>query len=206
MLRLISGICFGLGAATFAQAGTLENIRSSGLLQCGLDDVIEGYSAKRVDIVVTGLAPDFCRALAVAILGDETKVNFSILKPDERIEALQSGEIDILVSAIPVDAGVEANDGLIFVEPIYIAQNGAAVQSFGPLVRQGDDGWLSAVRWLRHALLGKKVTQRFGFIENWPVQVMAAIGGYEAMYGRGFGTPPDALNRTVENGGRLWVP
>jgi hypothetical protein len=32
------------------------------------------------------------------------------------------------------------------------------------------------------------------------------MGGYEAMYGRGFGTPPDALNRTVENGGRLWVP
>jgi hypothetical protein len=202
MLRAIFVVLF-LFAAVSAQAGTLENIRSSGLLQCGVDDVVDGFSAKRVDGDVVGMAADFCRAVAVAVIGDARKVNFNTLKPEERIEALQSGEIDVLVAAIPVDAAPEAMDGLLFAEPLYIAPGGEA---YAAMVRQGDDAWFVAVRWVRHALLGARPQQDFGFVEGWLEKLAQTPGNFETIYERAFGEKPTEPNRAVSGGGWLWVP
>ena len=44
----------------------------------------------------TGLDVDLCRAIAVAIFNDPTKVKFTPLSTKDRFTALQSGEIDVL--------------------------------------------------------------------------------------------------------------
>jgi general L-amino acid transport system substrate-binding protein len=44
----------------------------------------------------TGFDVDFCRALAVAVLGDPDKVRYVRLDTEDRFPALQSGKIDVL--------------------------------------------------------------------------------------------------------------
>ena len=44
----------------------------------------------------SGLDVDVCRAVAAAVLGDDTKVQYKPLTAKERFTALQSGEIDLL--------------------------------------------------------------------------------------------------------------
>jgi ABC-type amino acid transport substrate-binding protein len=205
MWRTLLSLLFVVGAMPPALAGTLEDIRSGGILQCGVDDVLKGYSAQRMDGQLVGLAPGFCRALAVAIFGDAAKVNFSILKPEERIEALQSGEIDILLAAIPVSAAVEMRDGLMFADPLFFAKTREA---YAPLVRQGDDGWLVAVRWVRHVWVGGKtmtIDAETGFVPDWQSKVHEA-GGYAETYQLSFGVKPIAPNVPTSEGGWLWVP
>jgi ABC-type amino acid transport substrate-binding protein len=206
MWRLLFSWLVVFGTALPLRAGTIENMRSSGILQCGVDEVVEGFSARRVDGRVSGLAAEFCRALAAAVFGDVGRVNFAILKPDERVEALQSGEIDVLVAAIPVDAGAEVIDGLLFADPLYFIAREKLVHGFAPMVRQGDDAWFVAVRWVRHTLLGATPTQDFGFVENWQTAVAQNTGDYAAMYERSFGQKPDGFNRPVAEGGWLWRP
>jgi Bacterial extracellular solute-binding proteins, family 3 len=188
-----------------AAAATLEDMRSSGILQCGADDVAAGFSARRVEGKLTGLAPDFCRAVAVAVFGDAAKVNITVLKPEERVEALQSGEIDLLVAALPVSAEVETRDGLIFAEPIYFT---AAGEAYAPLLRQGDDAWFVALRWVRHVwVAAKPVTgsTAFGFAEDWQMRVVET-GSFSLSYERAFGQKPIVPNLPVTEGGWFWWP
>lgn len=206
MWRALVSMLLVIGAVPPAAAGTLEDIRSGGILQCGVDDVLKGYSAQRVEGKVVGLAPAFCRALAVAIFGDAAKVNFSILKPEERIEALQSGEIDILLAAIPVSADIEMRDGLMFADPLFIA---STREAYAPLVRQGDDGWLVAVRWLRHVWVGgttMTIDAETGFVPDWQSKVQQEAAGYAQSYQDSFGAKPTAPNVPTREGGWLWVP
>ncbi len=44
----------------------------------------------------SGLDVDFCRAVAAAVLGDATKVDFRKLSTQERFTAVQTGEVDLL--------------------------------------------------------------------------------------------------------------
>ena len=99
MKYIISGI---LGAATLglmataASAGTLEDVKAKGFLQCGVNVGLAGFSAPNDKGDWTGLDADFCRAVAAAVFGDATKVKFTPLSAKERFTALQSGEVDLL--------------------------------------------------------------------------------------------------------------
>jgi hypothetical protein len=160
-----------------AQAGTLEDVRSLGVLQCGVDSGVLEFSASQVNGVWQGLPVEFCRALAFAVNGDRTKVNFTILLPEERIEALQSGEVDVLVSSLAISAVHETRDGVLFSEALFTNTQNA--QIYGAAVRQGDDAWFVAVKWLRQLLLSQdaKPCASFDdvsyFAKNWGCEILA---------------------------------
>lgn len=79
-----------------AHSGTLEDIRSRGVLTCGVSEGIPGFSLKAPDGSWTGLDIDFCRALASAVLGDATKVSFVQTSTEERFAALSKRVVDVL--------------------------------------------------------------------------------------------------------------
>ena len=79
-----------------ASAGTLDQVKSKGFVQCGVSQGIIGYSAPNDKGDWTGFDVDYCRALAAAIFNDATKVKFTPLSTKDRFTALQSGEVDIL--------------------------------------------------------------------------------------------------------------
>jgi general L-amino acid transport system substrate-binding protein len=83
-------------AASAASADTLDNVKSKGFVQCGVNTGLAGFSAPNNQGEWTGLDADFCRAVAAAVFGDGTKVKFTGLSAKDRFTALQSGEIDIL--------------------------------------------------------------------------------------------------------------
>lgn len=82
--------------ATSASAGTLDDVKAKGSLQCGVSQGLPGFSNPDEQGNWTGIDVDVCRAVAAAIFGDASKVKFTPLSAKERFTALQSGEVDML--------------------------------------------------------------------------------------------------------------
>lgn len=86
----------GVAALSPATAGTLDDVRQRGVLNCGVSEGLEGFSAQDKAKAWRGFDVDFCRAVAAAVLGDSKKVDFVPLSTTTRFEALKSGKIDLL--------------------------------------------------------------------------------------------------------------
>ena len=82
--------------AGFAVAGTLEEVRTRGKLIVGVNGGVFGFSMPDDKGVWKGLDVDTAKAIAMAVLGDASKVEFKALTAVQRLPALQSKEIDVL--------------------------------------------------------------------------------------------------------------
>lgn len=92
-----SAIALALGAgAGAASAQTLEAVKSHGALKCGVNTGLAGFAAPDADGKWLGFDVDVCYALAAAIFGDPTKVEFTPTTGETRFTALASSEIDVL--------------------------------------------------------------------------------------------------------------
>ncbi|GAB5390006.1 MAG: amino acid ABC transporter substrate-binding protein [Alphaproteobacteria bacterium] len=100
MKKTLTAMALSLGvmaAATGAEAATLDQIKEAGVLKCGVNTSLAGFSAPDSQGNWSGLDVDYCRAVAAAIFdGDSSKVSFQPLSAQQRFTALQSGEVDIL--------------------------------------------------------------------------------------------------------------
>jgi general L-amino acid transport system substrate-binding protein len=80
-----------------AMAGEqLDAIRDRGQLICGANTGLAGFGIADSQGVWTGFDVDYCKALAIAILGDSSAVQYVPLSSVQRFPALQAGEVDIL--------------------------------------------------------------------------------------------------------------
>jgi general L-amino acid transport system substrate-binding protein len=95
-LRCFAAAVIALCAGADAWAGTLDNVKKKGFVQCGVSQGLAGFSNPDAKNNWTGIDVDYCRALAAAVLGDASKVKYTPLSAKERFTALQSGEIDVL--------------------------------------------------------------------------------------------------------------
>jgi general L-amino acid transport system substrate-binding protein len=88
------------GPAPAAQVGgfgeTLATVQARGNLICGVNAQVPGFGFVDSSGNFSGFDVDYCRALAAAIFGDATKIEFRPVNASERFTALQSGEIDVL--------------------------------------------------------------------------------------------------------------
>lgn len=82
--------------ASGAYAGTLEDVKKKGYLDCGINTGLIGFAAPDDKGEWTGFDIDMCRAVAVAVFGDATKVKFTPTTGKSRFPTLASGEIDML--------------------------------------------------------------------------------------------------------------
>jgi general L-amino acid transport system substrate-binding protein len=80
-----------------ASAGTLEDIKARGVVNCGSNTGLTGFGAPDDKGEWHGFDVDLCKAVAAAVFGDQTKVKFVPLTGETRFTALASGEVDILV-------------------------------------------------------------------------------------------------------------
>ncbi|NKD76651.1 amino acid ABC transporter substrate-binding protein [Haematospirillum sp. H1815] len=84
-------------ATTGALAGaTLDAVKKRGTVVCGSHTGLAGFSTPNEKGVWTGIDVDVCRAVAAAVFGDATKVSYVPLSAQQRITAVQSGEVDLL--------------------------------------------------------------------------------------------------------------
>ncbi len=96
LLSIALGAAVSVAAVTAASAGTLQDVKAKGFVQCGVSQGLPGFSNPDDKGNWTGIDVDLCRAVAAAIFGDANKVKFTPLSAKERFTALQSGEIDLL--------------------------------------------------------------------------------------------------------------
>ena len=95
-IKLLAAGATALAISAGAQAGTLDDVRAKGFIQCGVSQGVPGFSNPDEAGVWSGIDVDVCRAVAAAIFGDADKVKYTPLTAKERFTALQSSEIDVL--------------------------------------------------------------------------------------------------------------
>lgn len=117
MQRLIStslALVMSLVLVTSLKAATLDDVKSRGSVSCGVNEGLAGFSIADDKGNWTGMDVDFCRALAAAIFGDATKVNFVPLSATDRFDALQNSKIDVLSRNTTWTAERDTSMGLQF--------------------------------------------------------------------------------------------
>jgi general L-amino acid transport system substrate-binding protein len=83
-------------AAGFASAGTLDDVKAKGFVQCGVAPGVPGFATADANGRWDGFDVSVCRAVAAAIFGDGDAVKFTPLSAKNRFTALSSGEVDLL--------------------------------------------------------------------------------------------------------------
>lgn len=83
-------------SAGAAAAGTLDDVKARGKLNCGVTTGLVGFAAPDANGEWQGFDVSVCRAVAAAVLGDATAVEFVPTTGKTRFTALASGEIDLL--------------------------------------------------------------------------------------------------------------
>jgi len=115
--------------ASSAQASTLEAVKQRGSLSCGVNLGLAGFSASDDKNNWTGFDVDYCKAIAVAVFGDGTKVKYVPTTAKERFSALQSSEVDVLVRNTTWTSARDSVVGLSFTGVNYYDGQGFMVKS-----------------------------------------------------------------------------
>ncbi|MDR3496962.1 MAG: amino acid ABC transporter substrate-binding protein [Ancalomicrobiaceae bacterium] len=114
--------------ATGASAGTLDDVKAKGFVQCGVSPALTGFSAPDATGTYKGFDVEICRAIAAAIFGDPTKIKFTPLSAKERFTALSSGEIDVLSRNTTWTMTRDTSQGLKFAGISYYDGQGFMVR------------------------------------------------------------------------------
>jgi general L-amino acid transport system substrate-binding protein len=120
----------GTPTAGPAAAGeTLQAIRARGQLVCGSNDQVPGFGSVDPSGQTVGFDIDFCKALAAAVFGDATKVQFRPLTAQERFTAVQSREVDVLIRNTTWTLTRDTANGLDFAPPNFYDGQGMMVRT-----------------------------------------------------------------------------
>ncbi|MBV8168536.1 MAG: amino acid ABC transporter substrate-binding protein [Alphaproteobacteria bacterium] len=111
-----------------SQSPTFDAVMQRGRLVCGTATELPGFGAVDKTGAWQGLYVDDCRAVAAALFGDATKVQFVATTTANRLPMLQTGEIDILASNTTWTLPREAALGLAFVGVTFYDGQGFLVK------------------------------------------------------------------------------
>jgi general L-amino acid transport system substrate-binding protein len=117
-------------AAPPPEGGRLAQVIERDSLTCGMNEGLPGFGFLDENGENVGFDIDFCRAIAAAVLGDPTKVEFRPLDADGRQPAILSGEIDVLIRNTTWTVSRDATWGLFAPTTFYDGQ--------GMMVRAAD--------------------------------------------------------------------
>jgi general L-amino acid transport system substrate-binding protein len=113
-----------LATGSMAVAGTLDEVRTKGVLSVGVNGGVAGFSMPDEKGVWKGLDVDTAKAIAAAVFGDADKVKYVAVTAVQRLPALQSKEIDVLCRNTTVTLTRETVNGLNFVHVNYFDGQG----------------------------------------------------------------------------------
>ena len=101
-------------ASGMAFANRLDDIKSRDKLVCGVNSQLPGFGSVNAAGDFEGFDVDFCKAIAAAVLGDASKVEYRPLSAQERFTAVQSGEVDVLIRNTTWTSSRDTSVGLEF--------------------------------------------------------------------------------------------
>ena len=108
---------------------TLQHVIARGYLVCGVKQTQPLFGFKEPDGSVVGFDIEFCKAIAAAVLGDATKVEYiDASDARTRFDLLVEGTIDVLIRTSTVTASRDRELGIDFAQPIFYSGQGFAVR------------------------------------------------------------------------------
>jgi hypothetical protein len=201
-------------AAGAAAAGTLDDVKARGKLNCGVTTGLVGFAAPNANGEWEGFDVAVCRAVAAATLGDSTAVEFVPTTGKTRFTALASGEIDMLARnttwtfSRDVDlkfefTGVNYYDGQGFMVPKDLGVTSANLAEMSAGTNNPEI----------NRLLGTEGTlgEMLGLSADWAKNAIASGGNYGEVFAKNIGedTPiglARGLNAQWTEGGLLYSP
>lgn len=129
LARIALALVFACSAlAANAQSPTLDAITKRGELLCsGATVNSPGFAVVDSKGEWKGMDIDICRALAIAILGDDTKMKLVPVSFVQRFPALQGSTIDVIVKNTAMNLTRNTDLGLMFSTPYLFTGNGIMV-------------------------------------------------------------------------------
>jgi general L-amino acid transport system substrate-binding protein len=98
---------------------TLAAVRARGHLICAGSDPLPGFAQVNTQGLWTGFDVDFCRAVAAAVFGEPSKLEFRALSGDARFAELQTGEVDLVARDADWTMRRDTRYGASYVAPIF---------------------------------------------------------------------------------------
>ena len=137
---LAAGALTAVGA-TGAAAGTLDDIRAKGFVQCGVSTGVPGFAFTDDAGNWQGFDPAVCQGVAAAIFGDSSKVKYTPTTGKTRFTALASGEVDMLARNTTWTFSRDVDLGFTFIGVNYYDGQGFMVpKALGVTSAQELDG------------------------------------------------------------------
>ena len=92
----VSAAAAAVAVSGVANAGTLEDVKAKGFVQCGVSTGVPGFAFTDDKGNWQGFDPAVCQAVAAAVLGDSNKVKYTPTTGKTRFTVLRAGEVDML--------------------------------------------------------------------------------------------------------------
>ena len=113
------------------KSSRLERVRQHGTLLCATGNDTPGFGYVDQGGNNVGFDLDLCRAVAAAVLGDPSAVEFRIVDPAERGPILQAGEVDMLSTVTTWTSSRDSQWGNFTQTMFYDGQGFMATRSSG---------------------------------------------------------------------------
>lgn len=120
--KMLIALVLSAAAAASAQTKdgpTLTAIKQRGAVNCGVFGVIPGFSLPDSRGVMRGFDADSCRAVAAATLGNPEAVKFVMLTAQQRLPALQAGEVDVVFANLSWTLSREVQSGISYASAYF---------------------------------------------------------------------------------------
>ena len=93
---MLLGLSALVALAGTARADVLDDVKTNGVLKCGVTLSAPGFSAENNEGKREGFDVDLCKAIAAAALGDETKIQLVPMDLKTAFAGLPTGVVDVL--------------------------------------------------------------------------------------------------------------
>ena len=128
LVTLLLACTLATCGSAWAAEHTMDLIRARGELLCGTSQGVPGFSMQDDKGEWKGFDTDVCHALAAVVLGDPNKIRYVSLSSQNRLTALQSGEVDVMPRTTTWTLGRDAGQGLSFTAVNYYDGQGFMVR------------------------------------------------------------------------------
>ncbi|MCW7545008.1 amino acid ABC transporter substrate-binding protein [Aurantimonas litoralis] len=128
LLTAVLGLTVAGVAVSGASAQTLQTVKDRGVLRCGVNTGLPGFASQNDQGAWQGLDIDYCKAIAAAVFGDPSKVEYSPLSAVQRFPALQNNEVDVLARNTTWTMDRDTTLGLTFAGVNYYDGQGFMVK------------------------------------------------------------------------------
>ena len=131
MVALVAVACGGDGDGgdDGGRGNTLKTVQDRGELKCGVKQTQPLFGFREADGTVVGFDIEICKAIAAAVLGDHTKVEYiDASDASTRFELLADEQIDVLIRTTTITASRDRELGVDFAQTTFYTGQGFAVR------------------------------------------------------------------------------